>query len=350
MTFSHPLLLLTLLVVPLALALYTLAARRRMRYAVRYTNVDVLALVVAGSGRPWRRYVATSLFLASIAALCVAVSRPHVTSTVTSDKATVILVLDVSGSMQSVDVKPTRLAAAQKAIHTFLDKVPSRVRVGLVLFAGEAEVATPPTRDHELVGEAVDAAGEFRGFGGTAIGDAIATAVRLGLTITGGSGSGQLASYTTAPPEVSSTLVSILFLSDGRQTQGSLAPLQGAARARAAGFPVYTVALGTTGQTTLRGFPGGFPGGGGGGGGFGGIGRRGLSPDPVTLKAIATQTGGQFFRARSAGAVDSAYSKLGSSLGRTSGRVEVTDIFLAIGAALLVLGGALSAFWSPRLP
>jgi hypothetical protein len=70
----------------------------------------------------------------------------------------------------------------------------------------------------------------------------------------------------------------------------------------------------------------------------------------VTLKAIATQTGGQFFRARSAGAVDSAYSKLGSSLGRTSGRVEVTDIFLAIGAALLVLGGALSAFWSPRLP
>ncbi|HEX7581600.1 MAG TPA: VWA domain-containing protein [Gaiellaceae bacterium] len=348
MTFSHPLLLLTLLVVPLALGLYKLAARRRMRYAVRYTNVDVLALVVAASSRPWRRYLATSLFLASIAALCVAVSRPHVTSTVTSDRATVILVLDVSGSMQAVDVKPTRLAAAQKAIHTFLDKVPSRVRVGLVLFAGEAQVATPPTRDHELVGEAVDAAGEFRGFGGTAIGEALATAVRLGLQITGSSGRGSLASYTTAPPQVSSTLVSILFLSDGRQTEGLLQPLQGAARARAAGFPVYTVALGTTGQTTLRGFPGGFPG--GGGGGFGGIGRRGLSPDPVTLKAIATQTGGTFFRARSAGAVDAAYSKLGSSLGRTSGPVEVTDIFLAIGAALLVLGGALSAFWSPRLP
>lgn len=345
MTFSHPLLLLTLLVVPLALVLYRLAARRRMRYAVRYTNVDVLALVAAASGRPWRRYLATSLFLASIAALCVAVSRPHVTSTVTSDKATVILVLDVSGSMQAIDVKPTRLLAAEGAIHTFLDKVPSRVRVGLVLFAGEAQVATPPTRDHELVREAVDAAGEFRGFGGTAIGEAIATAVRLGLTITGGSGSGSLASFTTTPPQVSSTLVSILFLSDGRQTEGSLAPLQGAARARAAGFPVYTVALGTTGQTTLRGFPGGFP-----GGGLGGIGRRGLSPDPVTLKAIATQTGGTFFRARSAGAVDAAYSKLGSSLGRTSGRVEVTDIFLAIGAALLVLGGALSAFWSPRLP
>lgn len=353
MSFTHPLLLLTLLLVPLVVALYKLAERRRMRYAVRYTNVDVLALV-AGAGRPWRRYLATGLFLAALAALCVAVSRPRVPSTVTSDKATVILVLDVSGSMQAIDVKPTRLTAAQKAIHTFLDKVPDRVRVGLVLFAGEAQVATPPTRDHELVGEAVDAAGDFRGFGGTAIGDAIATAVRLGIQITGDQNTGSLASYTAAPPRVSSTLVSILFLSDGRQTQGVLQPLEGAARARAAGFPVYTVALGTTGATTLRGFPGGLPGGGGGGGGFGGggfgFGRRGLSPDPVTLKAIARQTGGQFFRARSAGAVDAAYSRLGSSLGRTPGRVEVTGVLVAIGAALLVLAGALSALWSPRLP
>jgi Ca-activated chloride channel family protein len=270
-----------------------------------------------------------------------------VTSTTTSDKATVILVLDVSGSMQAVDVKPTRLIAAQKAIHTFLDKVPSRVRVGLVLFAGEAQVATPPTRDHQLVGDAVDAAGEFRGFGGTAIGDALATAVRLGIQVTGDQ-NGALASFTAAPAtHVASTLVSILFLSDGRQTQGTLLPLEGAARARAAGFPVYTVALGTTGATRLRGFPQGF----GGGGAFGGgPGRRGLSPDPVTLKAIATQTGGRFFRARSAGAVDAAYSKLGSSLGRQRGKVEITDIFLGIGAALLVLAGALSSFWAPRIP
>lgn len=346
MTFSHPLLLLTLLVVPLAWGLYKLAERRRMRYAVRYTNVDLLALVAA-SGRPWRRWLATSVFLAAIAALCIAVARPHVTTSVTSDKATVILVLDVSGSMQSIDVKPTRLAAAQKAMHTFLAKVPSRVRVGLILFAGEAQVATPPTRDHELVGEAIDAAGEFRGFGGTAIGDALGLAVKLGLQITGNSANGSLASYViAAPPKVSSTLVSILFLSDGRQTQGTLQPLEGAARARAAGFPVYTVALGTTGATSLRGFPGGFPG----QGGQFGVGRRGLAPDPVTLKAIATQTGGEFFRARSAGAVDAAYSKLGSSLGRTRGRTEITDIFLAIGAALLVAAGTLSALWSPRLP
>ena len=346
MSFEQPLLLLTLLVLPLAWLGWRLATRRRMQYAVRFTNVEVLAGVV---GKPSRlRFVAPVLFALALAALCFAVSRPHVSGLGPSDEGAVILVLDVSGSMQAEDVKPTRLAAAQSAIHTFLDKVPSRVRVGLVLFAGEAQVATPPTRDHELVGEAVDAAGEFRGFGGTAIGDAIATAVRLGIQITGNSANGSLASYrTTAPPRVSSTLVSILFLSDGRQTQGTLQPLEGAARARAAGFPVYTVALGTTGATTLRGFPGGFP---AGGGPFAGPGRRGLSPDPVTLKAIATQTGGKFFRARSAGAVDSAYSKLGSSLGRTRGHVEVTDIFTALGAALLVGAVALSAFWSPRLP
>jgi Ca-activated chloride channel homolog len=351
MNFGHPLLLLALLLVPLMVVLARLAERRRVRYAVRYTNVDLLALV-AREQRPWRRYVTSALFLAALAALCVAVSRPHITSTVTSDKATVILVLDVSGSMQAVDVKPTRLIAAQKAIHTFLDKVPSRVRVGLVLFAGEAQVATPPTRDHLLVGEAVDAAGEFRGFGGTAIGDAIATAVRLGIQATGDSKSGALASYTVAAPSpgVASTLVSILFLSDGRQTQGTLQPLDGATRAKAAGFPVYTVALGTTGATTLRGFPSGFPSVTGGFGGGFGVGRRGLSPDPVTLKAIATQTGGRFFRARSAGAVDSAYSKLGSSLGRQRGKVEVTDGFVAAGAALLALVGVLSALWSPRLP
>jgi Ca-activated chloride channel family protein len=343
-SLDHPYFLLSLLVVPLALGVYRLAVRRRMRHAVRYTNVDVLALVAGG--RPWRRYATGAIFLLAIAVLCVAVSRPHVHSLVTSDKATIVLVLDVSGSMQAIDVKPTRLAAAQKAIHTFLAKVPSRIRVGLVLFAGEAQVATPPTRDHALVGEAVDAAGEFRGFGGTAIGDALAVAVRLALETVGTDKGRTLTAYSAAPaPHVASTLATILFLSDGHQTQGFLQPLQGAAKARAAGIPVYTVALGTTGATTLKGF-GGF-----GGGGFRfGFGPRGLSPDPVTLKAIATQTGGQFFRARSAGAAHNAYAKLGASLGRTPGRVEVTDKFVDVAAVLLVLAGALSAFWAPRLP
>jgi Ca-activated chloride channel family protein len=353
MTFASPILLLTLIAIPLGVAAYVIADRRRARYAVRYTNVELLALV--SGGRPWRRWLTAAVFLLTIAALCTAAARPRVHTMVASDRATIVLVLDVSGSMQAIDVKPTRLAAAQEAMKTFLAKVPKRVRVGLVLFAGEAQVATPPTTDHELVTQAVADAGAFHGFGGTAIGDAIATAVQLGIRTTG-TGGRTLASYTAAPPprSPSSTLVSILFLSDGHQTQGVLTPLEGAAKARAAGYPVYTVALGTTGATRLRGFP---PGGGflnptttPGGGGFGGFGRRALSPDPKTLKAIAVATGGEFFRARSAGAVEAAYAKLGSSLGRTPGRTEVTDRFLIGGAALLVLALGLSAIWSPRLP
>jgi Ca-activated chloride channel family protein len=359
MTFTHPLLLLTLLVIPAALLAYRLATRRRMQYAVRYTNVDVLASVVA-TGRPWRRWVMAAVFLLALATLCAALSRPHVHRLVVSNNATVVLVLDVSGSMEAQDVKPTRLAAAQRALHTFLDKVPAHLKVGLVLFAGEAEVATPPTTDHALVGQAVDDANFFRGFGGTAIGDAIAVAVQVGLRSAGVSGSSvsalqsprSLASYVTAKQH-SSTLVSILFLSDGHQTRGLLTPLQGADKAKASGIPVYTIALGTTGNTTMRGFPGGIPGSGAivpGGTPFGYGGGGGLAPDPKTLRAIALRTGGKFYRAKSAGDAQAAYSSLGSKLGRQKGTTEVTGWFVAGAAFLLVLAGVLSALWSPRLP
>jgi Ca-activated chloride channel family protein len=352
MTFSHPILLLLLLALPLAAAGWWLVQRRRARYAVRFTNVEVLAAILPP--RTWRRHVPAALFLLALAALCVAVARPHVTRNVASDRAAVILVLDISGSMQAEDVKPTRLVAAQKALHAFLAKVPKRVRVGLILFAGEAQVATPPTADHALVGQAVDDAGLMNGFGGTAIGDALQAAVELGQEITGSGSTAvpaerSLAALRTAAA-APKTLVSILFLSDGHQTRGFLEPLQGAALAKQAGFPVYTIALGTTGNTTLR---GGFPGGGGGGGFFGGgggLGNRGLAPDPKTLRAIANETGGKFYRAQTAGAVETAYSQLGSSLGRTPGKVEVTDELVGAAAVLLVLAGLVSALWAPRLP
>ena len=356
MSFGHPLLLLSLLVIPAGLMFYRFAvARRQMQYAVRYTNVDVLAAVVA-SGKPWRRWIAAGVFLLALATLCVAASRPHVHRLVASDNATVVLVLDVSGSMQAIDVKPTRLVAAQRALHTFLDKVPPRLKVGLVLFAGEAQVATPPTTDHGLVSEAIDEVDFFHGFGGTAIGDALASAVQVGLRSVGVRGDSvtalpqgrQLAAYVPVAKRPASTLVSILFLSDGHQTRGVLQPLQGADRARAAGIPVYTVSLGTTGNTTMRGYPQGF--GTGPLAGGGGFGRRGLAPDPKTLHAIADRTGGKFFRAKSAGSVKDAYAALGSKLGRKPGTTEVTDWFLVGAAVLLVLAGALSMLWSPRLP
>jgi Ca-activated chloride channel family protein len=357
MTFGHPLLLLTLVVIPAAVEANRLATRRRMEYAVRYTNVDVLGSVVA-TGHPWRRWLMAGVFLLALATSCAALARPHVHRLVVKDNATVVLVLDVSGSMESQDVKPTRLAAAQRALHTFLAKIPARLKVGLLLFASEAEVTTPPTTDHALVGQAVDDASYFHGYDGTAIGDAIATAVQVGLRAVGVNGSSvsalqssrNLAVYATAKPKpLASTLVSILFLSDGHQTRGILTPLAGADKARAAGIPVYTIALGTTGNTTMRGFPVGGPVGGAIlPGGLGG--GAGLAPDPKTLRAIATRTGGKFYRAKSAAGAEAAYSTLGSILGRQPGSLEVTDRFLAGAAILLVLAGVLSAFWSPRLP
>jgi Ca-activated chloride channel family protein len=347
MSFGHPLLLLTLLIVPAAIVALWLAERRRMRYAVRFTNLDVLA-GVAGGGR-WRRFAPATLFLAALAALCVAVARPHATTMVPQERATVILVLDVSRSMDAKDVKPTRLLAAEAAVRTFLDKAPKRLRVGLIAFAGIPNVVTPPTRDHELVREGLVDIADYGGFGGTAIGDAVAAAVQVGQQAI--AGKNDLAAVTTAPSTPARGLVSILFLSDGAQTRGDLLPLEGAQRAKAAGIPVYTVALGTpNGTLDLGGGGFGFgPGGGGSfGGGFGG--PRRVPPDPETLHAIARTTGGQFFEAKSSKSLNAAYAKLGSKLGRKPAKTEITYGFLAGAAGLLVAAGLLSGAWAPRLP
>jgi Ca-activated chloride channel family protein len=315
-----------------------------MRYAIRFTNVDVLAGLVGR--RIWRQYVPVALFLLAVAALCVGVARPQRTTLVPKDRATVILVVDVSRSMEAKDVKPSRIGAATAAVRLFLDKVPDRLQVGLIAFAGDPAVAAPPTTDHGLVRQALDTLQWYPSFGGTAIGDALAEAVRIGQQAVG-AGNGNLASVTAAPSEQTRGLVSILFLSDGAQTRGDLQPLDGAERARAAGIPVYTVALGTPNGTLQFGFnrpPQGFP------GGFGQGRRVPVPPDPDTLRAIANRTGGEFVAARDAKTLRSAYAKLGSRLGRKPGKTEVTYGFLAAAAALLIAAGLLSAAWSPRLP
>jgi Ca-activated chloride channel family protein len=144
MSFDRPILLLTLLVVPLTIAVYLLAERRRMRYAVTFTNLDVLASVAGG--RSARRFVPPALFLLALTLLCFAVARPQRSTLVASDKATVILVVDVSGSMHATDVKPSRLGAAQAAVRTFLEQVPKRVRVGLIAFSSDPARCHRPSR------------------------------------------------------------------------------------------------------------------------------------------------------------------------------------------------------------
>jgi len=190
---------------------------------------------------------------------------------------------------------------------------------------------------------AVEELGIFDGFGfggGTAIGDALAAAVDLAHEQDAGDGGNETIAYrTSATAPRSARSVSILFLSDGHQTRGYLQPLQGAARAKRAGIPVYTVALGTpNGVIVPRRSP------------FFDQGPIPVPPDPATLRAIARTTGGEFFAARTAGALQAAYKKLGSHLGREPGRTEVTYAFLAGAALVLLAAGFLSALWAPRLP
>ena len=155
MSFEAPLLLLGLLVVPLAGLGYWLLQRRPPRYAVRYTNLEVLA-GVAGGRRAWRRHVPAALLLASLAALCVAFARPTVTVRVPNEKASVVLLVDVSGSMRASDVKPTRLAAAKRAMLSFLDQAPDSLRIGVVSFSDEPAVIVAPTTDRKVLAKGID--------------------------------------------------------------------------------------------------------------------------------------------------------------------------------------------------
>ena len=338
-TFDRPWALAALLALPLLVWLYVRLQRRRARYAVAFTNLAVLREVARG--RVWRRYVPPILILLALAALAAGFARPHVRGLVPQDRATVVLVLDVSRSMEARDVKPSRLGAAKRAIRLFLDEAPDRLRIGMVVFAGVPQVASPPTTDHEQVSVSLDHLGDYATFGGTAIGDALSMAVDVGRE----SLERDRADAETAPAGGGDSdgedenLVSILFLSDGAQREGVLQPLEGAQLAKDASMPIYTVALGTPSGTVSGG--GFFP--------FGGD-RISVPPDPVTLRAIAETTGGTFTEARDAETLDDAYEKLGSNLGRRSSDVEVTYAFLLAAAGLLLAAGLLAARWSPRLP
>ena len=355
LSFKSPWLLLGLLVLAAAIGLWLVAERRRARYTVRYTNVDVLATVV--SGRSWPRYVPSGLVALGLAVLLVGIARPEVQRTLLRERATVILVVDTSRSMQARDVKPTRLAASQDALRTFIHEAPSGLRIALVVFAGEAQVATPPTKDHALVGDAVDQIDQFLVYGGTAIGDALQTAVLLGRQVTDLAPTDQGSITLPASDHSTRTLaqaapacgdekspVSILFMSDGAQTRGLLQPMEGARLARDACFPVFTIAVGTPEGVIDR-------------GPFGGVLGAPQSaqtipvpPDPDTLRAIARTTGGEFTEARTSDTLKRAYANLGSRLGRESGESEITWLFVAIAGVLLLVATAIGTFVSPRLP
>ena len=295
--------------------------RRRARYAVAFTNLELLASVVEQRRRRWRSFIPLALFLLALALASAAVARPRKTVQETSDRATVVLLVDVSGSMRASDVKPTRLLAAAHAMSLFAGRVPKKVKIGLISFSTGPDILVPPTTDRALLQEGIEL---LEPEGGTAIGDGLGVAVQVVQSAVGDVKKGKDGKIPGA----------IVLLSDGAQTRGDLTPLQGADRAKRAGIRVFTVALGTNHGTLGGGVLGG-------GGLFGGSGRFAVRPDPVTLAAIARDTDGATFRAKSADKVEQIYKQLGKSIARRPAQREISSWFA--GAAALLLLGSLGA-------
>jgi Ca-activated chloride channel family protein len=343
MTFASPELLLGLLLVPIALVLYLLVQRRRARYVVRFTNVDLLSNLVPRAPR-WRRHVPTALYLAAVAALAIALAKPSAVVNVPREEATVMLAMDVSRSMIATDVSPTRLDAAKQAAETFVKQLPATFRVGLVAFSTDARLVVAPTADRAQLQQALE---NLQADGGTALGDAIVVSLQAtadartastGTATPSPSASPAPSASTSADPE-QPPLVATVLLSDGANSTGATEPLDAASQAAAANMPVYAIALGTQDGTVDVQDPQ-----------TGQMRTLNVPPDTQTLAAIAETTGGRYFEAPTSEDLAQVYESLGSKVGYTQQEQEVTQWFAAA-ALLLVLGGAgLAALWFNRIP
>jgi Ca-activated chloride channel family protein len=320
MRFDWPLVLLALLLVPVLVALYVVRERRRTAFASGFANAALLPDVI-DRAPGLRRHVPLILLLLGLSAIVVGVARPHATVSVKREEATIVLAVDVSRSMKAKDVAPTRLDAARDAAKTFVRKVPEKFRVGVVSFATRASVGVAPTEDRSLVEASLDALAPGEG---TAIGDAVVLATRMGQ--------GRQLEDGTAPPR------SVLVISDGARDGGAVPPQAAAQRAKRLGVPVYTVLVGTPNGVVEETLTGGF--------------RQiiRVPPSPDTLREIARVSGGEFFVATDAEGLDRVYEELGSRLGTRKESREVGDYFAGGAAAFLLAGGALSALWFRRVP
>ena len=315
MSFQTPVLLLGLLAIPLLVGLYLSSQQRRRAYAVRFTNLALLRQVM-GKGPGFRRHLPAILFMLGLAGLLLSMARPQLTIRTPKDQTTVVLAVDVSGSMAATDVQPTRMQAAIQAGRTLIDKLPGNAQVGLVIFNSRAQVVSPLTQDH---GSIKDALGTLAPGGGTAIGDAIQVAVA------------QLASITDPTKSVKHPPVMVVLLTDGTSNTG-LQPLDAATQAKQAGIPVETVGIGQRNQTTILG------------------GRIVDGVDESTLQGIASATGGRYFFAADESQLNKIYSDLGSRIGWVTTKLDVTVPVLAFGTIILVIGGLFSLRWFRLLP
>ena len=341
MSFLWPGNLWALAVVPLVVALYLVAQRRRRRYALRYAS---LALVkeALGRGPGLRRHIPPALYVLAVLLMTVGLARPVTVITVPSQEGTVILAIDVSGSMRATDLKPDRLEAAKEAARTFVLRQDEHVRIGVVAFSTDASIVQAPTNDKDLVIAAINRLHTQRA---TAIGRAILTS--LDAIFEGDEGDPPSAVLTkplpagglaprpqrTAAPGSPKAAASIILLTDGQNNQFP-PPLAIIDVAVARGVRVYTVGVGSTEGTVVS---------------FEGRMFR-TSLDEATLKAIAQATDAEYFLAASETDLKRVYESLTTQLVLRTQKSEVTALFTIAAAALSIVAGGLSLLWFNRLP
>ena len=341
------------LLIPLAIIVYILALRRRRRFAVRYSSLSLVREAVAKQS--WlRKHLPFILFLLALTSLVFALMRPVATILVPSNKATVIMAIDVSRSMCSTDIPPNRLIVAKEAARSFIQNNTAGRQVGIVAFAGFAELIQPPTTDLGLLESAIDSLIPARR---TAIGSAILRSIDAIAEVDERVAPSELSqstdSVSPSVPQGEYVPHIIVLLTDGASNAGPL-PMTAAQQAVDRGVRVYTIGFGTRNNSSPMdcgdddpfGFGGGFgsPFGGGGGGG-GGAFRREI--DEETLMQVADATGGEYYIATSAGELQDVFQNLPTYVIATRETTEISVLFTAFAVLIAILAMILSVRWHP---
>ena len=344
--------------IPLLIALYIWMLRRRRRFAVRYSSLSLVREALPDQSR-LRRHLPFALFLAALASLVIALARPVTIVSVPTGQTTIILAIDVSRSMCSTDIQPSRIEAAEAAALSFIQRQQSITQIGVVAFSGYAELVQPPTTDQEALQAAVESLATGRR---TAIGSGILKALdaiaEIDPSVAPSVTDTSRGVEPTPVPKGAYAPDIIVLLTDGVSNTGPL-PLDAAQQATDRGVRVYTIGFGTANGSNFPncnqrfigsepfgggGFGGGQFGGGQFGGGFGGF-RRGI--DETTLKRIADVTGGTYYSAESAGELQNVFQNLPTYLITKHETTEISVAFAAIGALLAALAIVLSLLWHP---
>ena len=341
MSFIWPEMLWLLLALPLLVAGYVWLLGRRKKSVLRYASLSIVKEALGPRGA-WRRHVPPALLLLAIAALLVAAARPTAVISLPSQQETIVLAMDVSGSMRAADVKPNRMVAAQEAAKAFVADLPRSVRIAVVAFAGTAAVVQAPTLSRDDVNAAID---RFQLQRGTAIGSGIVLSLAT-IFPEAGIDLSQITGQRNMPPQPgdkpkkeftpvqpgSYNSAAIILLTDGQRTTGP-DPMEAAKMASDRGVRIYTVGVGTKEGETI---------------GFEGWSMR-VRLDEVTLKAIANQTRADYFYAGTAEDLKKVYQSLSSRLVVERRETEISALFAGLGALLLLTGAALSVWWFGRV-